>query len=172
MAFPSIAGLDSLSHVKPERVKGIVEEVGYWRKANAIHDWFVQNVQDGRDECQCAYVSREHLRELLNVCKEIIEVAKLEENGETYPLHVAKEGGGFEIKQEPVKMITNVEEIEDKLPTASGFFFGSTDYDEWYVNDLRDTVKIIEAIFKEDEEEKARTGKDYASGDFYYQSSW
>ena len=31
--------------------------VGYWRKANAIHNWFVQNVQDNRDECQKSYVS-------------------------------------------------------------------------------------------------------------------
>ena len=32
--------------IKPQRVSEIVEEVGYWRKANAIHDWFVKNVQD------------------------------------------------------------------------------------------------------------------------------
>ena len=27
------------------------EEVGYWRKANAIHGWFVRNVQNGKDDC-------------------------------------------------------------------------------------------------------------------------
>ena len=32
--------------------------VGYWRKANAIHNWFVQNVQDGRDECQKSWSPR------------------------------------------------------------------------------------------------------------------
>ena len=26
--------------------------VAYWRKANAIHSWFVENCQDGVDECQ------------------------------------------------------------------------------------------------------------------------
>ena len=26
--------------------------VGYWRKANHIHRWFVENVQGGEDECQ------------------------------------------------------------------------------------------------------------------------
>ncbi len=36
--------------------------IGYWRKANAIHNWFVQHVQDGKDECQLAYVSIEDLR--------------------------------------------------------------------------------------------------------------
>lgn len=46
--------------------------VGYWRKANHIHAWFVQNCQKGRDECQDAYVSREKLGELLNLCEEIL----------------------------------------------------------------------------------------------------
>ena len=30
-------------------VKEITYRVGYWRKANAIHNWFVQNVQDGEE---------------------------------------------------------------------------------------------------------------------------
>ena len=30
----------------------IVEKVAYWRKANAIHKWFVDNVQDGEDDCK------------------------------------------------------------------------------------------------------------------------
>ena len=29
----------------------ITLDVGYWRKANAIHDWFVKNIQDGKDNC-------------------------------------------------------------------------------------------------------------------------
>ena len=31
--------------------KRIMEMVGYWRKQNAIHNWFVENVQDGIDDC-------------------------------------------------------------------------------------------------------------------------
>lgn len=42
--------------------------VGYWRKANAIHGWFVENVQDGKDECKEHYVSREQLERLLEDC--------------------------------------------------------------------------------------------------------
>ncbi len=40
----------------------------YWRKANQIHNWFVQNVQDGKDECQSSYVSREQLVTLVDLC--------------------------------------------------------------------------------------------------------
>lgn len=43
----------------------------YWRKANQIHDWFVTNTQDGRDECQTSYVSIEQLRELDEACSKV-----------------------------------------------------------------------------------------------------
>lgn len=43
----------------------------YWRKANHIHSWFVDNVQDGRDECQESWVSVGQLRELDQLCSEV-----------------------------------------------------------------------------------------------------
>jgi hypothetical protein len=43
--------------------------VGYWRKANAIHNWFVKEVQGGEDECRPHYVSREQLEQLRDNCK-------------------------------------------------------------------------------------------------------
>lgn len=46
--------------------------VGYWRKANAIHGWFVDNIQDGMDECQETYVSRETLAELKDLCEKVL----------------------------------------------------------------------------------------------------
>lgn len=42
-------------------------EVAYWRKHNAIHNWFVENVQDGIDECQESYVSEEQIVKLYDV---------------------------------------------------------------------------------------------------------
>lgn len=47
-------------------------EVGYWRKANHIHNWFVKNVQNGTDECDMYEVNKEKLIELRDVCKEVI----------------------------------------------------------------------------------------------------
>jgi len=38
--------------------------IGYWRKANHIHSWFVENCQNGEDDCGNYYVSRENLEEL------------------------------------------------------------------------------------------------------------
>lgn len=55
-----------------DRISSIIEEVGYWRKANAIHKWFVDNVQSGVDECQRGYVSREQLKELRDTCAAVL----------------------------------------------------------------------------------------------------
>ena len=51
--------------------------VAYWRKANAIHAWFVHHCQNDVDECQETHVSREKLTELLEVCKEVLKKPKL-----------------------------------------------------------------------------------------------
>lgn len=42
--------------------------VAYWRKAHTIHQWFVSQVQDGKDECLPHYVRREKLEELRAAC--------------------------------------------------------------------------------------------------------
>jgi len=55
------------------KLSSITERVGYWRKANAIHNWFVKNVQDGIDECQESIVTMEQLKQLQNDCLEIME---------------------------------------------------------------------------------------------------
>lgn len=47
-------------------------KIGYWRKANAIHQWFVDNCQNGEDDCREANVHREQLEELLGTVKEVL----------------------------------------------------------------------------------------------------
>lgn len=46
--------------------------VGYWRKVNWVHNWFVENVQDGEDNCRPYYVAREQLEELQKACLEVL----------------------------------------------------------------------------------------------------
>ena len=55
------------------QIKQIEAEAMYWRKANAIHKWFVDNVQDGEDNCREYAVSREQLQELLDLILEAID---------------------------------------------------------------------------------------------------
>jgi len=104
-------------------------QVGYWRKANAIHGWFVDELAKGVDECQEIYVPREKLSELRDLCKSVLK----------------KPAMAGEI-----------------LPPTSGFFFGSSEVDEWYMDDLKTTVEMIDFIL-------ANTSDDY---DFFYQASW
>ena len=55
------------------RIKQIEAEAMYWRKANAIHQWFVDNVQGGTDDCGEYEASREQLQELLDLITEVID---------------------------------------------------------------------------------------------------
>jgi hypothetical protein len=107
-------------------------EVMYWRKVNAVHDWFVREVQDGTDDCKTYHVSKDKLAELLEICKRVVD----------------KQDGAVS---------------SELLPSASGFFFGGTDYDEDYYEGLLWTIEGIERIL---------TNPAYEGMDFYYQSSW
>jgi len=44
----------------------------YWRKANQIHKWFVDNVQSGKDDCGTYEVKIEQLERLISLCKEVL----------------------------------------------------------------------------------------------------
>lgn len=63
--------------LKELRVNGMeVGEVsyraGYWRKANQIHKWFVDNVQEGNDNCGEYLVTTEQLERLLELVNEVL----------------------------------------------------------------------------------------------------
>ena len=147
-------------------VKSIVEEVAYWRKANQIHKWFVDNIQEGNDNCGTYYVSKEDLEKLLNICKQIKEKCPLTKgmvrNGQKII------NNKWQDIIEDGEVMTNTEVAEELLPSQSGFFFGSTDYDEYYYNDICYTIDVIEKAFKEDKElEKQGYWSSYE-----YSSSW
>ena len=61
------------------------------------------------------------------------------------------------------KIIAEPELGDELLPTASGFFFGSTDYDEYYMADIKHTAERLKKILNDPALSKF---------DFYYQSSW
>ena len=101
----------------------------YWRKANQIHNWMVNNVQSGNDDCGLYEVS---ISQILELHKEI-----------TFAM--------------ATKDTSN-------LPPTAGFFFGSTEVDSWYWENLADTKKYLEEmqdLFEENPETQ-----------FFYCSSW
>ena len=68
-----IVSVSGLSDVATD-IYGVHVEVtcAYWRKANQIHAWFVDNVQQGNDNCGEYYVSHEKLKELLDLVNEAL----------------------------------------------------------------------------------------------------
>ena len=116
------------TNINPKKVKYIIEEAGYWRKANQIHNWFVENVQKGVDNCGDYYVDTDDLEKLLDVCEKVKADHSL---------------------------------ADSLLPSTSGFFFGNTEYDEWYFKDIDNTIEIL----------KEALG-DESDSSYYYSSSW
>ena len=43
---------------------------------------------------------------------------------------------------------------KELLPTIEGFFFGSTNYDQWYIESLKETVEQVERILKDTDFDK------------------
>jgi hypothetical protein len=109
-------------------VKEVSIEAGYWRKVNAVHGWFVRNVQEGKDDCGSYPVGRGQLEALKELCKQVLE---------------------------------DCARASELLPTADGFFFGSTDYDQHYFDDLENTIRIIDDCLTLHEQ-----------WEFEYRSSW
>ena len=49
-----------------------LEQVAYWRKHNAIHAWFVKNVQRDEDNCAMYELTEQSLKNLLMACNEVL----------------------------------------------------------------------------------------------------
>ena len=121
-------------NINPMKISTISERVGYWRKANHIHNWFVTNCQDGIDDCREATVEISQMKELLKLCQEVMK----------------KQDDKFS---------------EENLPTVAGFFFGDTSYDEYYYNDVEDTIQILTEALE-------NVTEDNYNVNFVYSSSW
>lgn len=106
------------------------EELGYWRKANAVHGYIVKHFADNVDNCEPVRLSRENLAQLRKDC--LIVIADKH----------------------------RIETANTILPPTSGFFFGSTEIDDYYYDDLMETVKIIDSAL----DSKTRV--------FIYRASW
>lgn len=107
----------------------IATQVGYWRKANAVHAWFVREHGGGKDECQRIYVDHDDLQVLMDACRAVL---------------------------------ADPDKAAKVLPTQSGFFFGSTEYDGMYRADLESTVATLAWVMANVPEHAL----------LFYQASW
>ena len=123
-----------------KRKKEQEQVVGYWRKANQIHHWFVENIQNGNDDQREYIVSKEQLIELLETCYEVLKYVDLKNC-----------------------IVKDEEAVRGLLPTYEGFFFGRYDYGEDYIDDIKNTIKILKDVIG---------NTDFDKEDIYYSCWW
>ena len=109
-----------------------------WRKANAIHKWFVDNCQDGKDDCQRVSVPLPQIKLLQATLEQLLD-------------------------HDPSKAAL-------LLPPCAGFFFGNTDLDEWYWEEIDRTHAVLGQWIEYIEKDREREGS--WSWDLSYDSSW
>lgn len=73
MMYSVIKDYGKVIDINPEKVHSLGEEIAYWRKANAIHKWMVDNVQNGTDDCGVYPVKLEKLHELQELVKRVLK---------------------------------------------------------------------------------------------------
>lgn len=117
-------GLDSYLFLKGKQS----QEMCYWRKANEIHRFFTEKALDcNEDNCVEIPCNLDDLEELEEYCKIILNASK----------------NNSEIVYEDAHWNCWQDFAMDYLPRTSGFFFGSTEYDEWYLHDLEKTLDMF-----------------------------
>lgn len=128
-----VNAVDMRSLIVPGESAGAYVEIPamYWRKANAIHEWFVNELAEGVDDCHPIYLEPEKLAELVDLCEQVTK---------------------------------DHSKAEELLPTANGFFFGGTEYDEHYYQNIAYTADRLRYILKVMDAKHADT--------LVYQASW
>lgn len=124
-------GLDMYLYKGDRKEKNVYIEInektkiGYWRKANAIHNWIYKNcARSGQYDCEVIEVSLEKINELYKLCKSLIKYRPKRQNDK-----VSKDAMAI---------------LERELHTCNGCFFGSVDYDDIYFSHIENTINICE----------------------------
>jgi hypothetical protein len=90
-------------------------EIGYFRKVNFLVNFF-ESKGFKRENLVPFRVKKMYIVELIDKCQQILKANELLSEKETKEL------------------------AKESLPTTDGFFFGSTDYDEYYLEDVKSVL--------------------------------
>ena len=108
-------------------------QIGYFRKFNALHSYIVKTFADGIDNCQDIILYKEDVEQIKKVLDDVLNAHQ------------------------------QVEKAKELLPTQSGFFFGGTDYDEFYFEDVKDAADLMQNFLD---------NFDFDKYQLVYQASW
>lgn len=129
-------------NIQSKRISYVEEELMYWRKANQIHGWFVSNTNEIVEDVRYT-LDTDNLKELLETCKQVMDVLNTSKKKTTQVVGGWKNGEEY---MEDVEVYDDeaTEKVQQLLPPVQGFFFGSYEIDEWYKQNIEDTIKFLE----------------------------
>ena len=110
--------------------------------------------EEKREDFNCDYaeISKEQLEELKKTCEIVAKKCKL------IPSKIVKVNvltkDGIKQKRQFSKKVINKKVAEKYLPTMEGFFFGGTEYDDYYIADVKHTIEEIDKVLKETDFDK------------------
>ena len=110
-----------------------IYQIGYFRKFNALHSYIVKTFADGIDNCQDIILYKEDVEQIKKVLDEVLNAHQ------------------------------QVEKAKELLPTQSGFFFGGTDYDEYYFEDVKVAADLMQSFLD---------NFDFDEYQLIYEASW
>ena len=157
-------GGKQINGIETARIISVEEETKRWYGANHIHGWFVDNVQNGEDDHNEYYIGFEQLQALNDTCDQVIAASKLVD-GMVYIKTVYDiDHPHGDVRYAPGKVIEDPTVAKKLLPTRSGFFFGSRNYDSWYLETVEETRDWAAQMLAD--------RKNGVPGKNYYSSSW
>ena len=112
------------------------EEIGYFRKVNFLMSFF-----DYTGNCEYKEIPKDRLEELRLRCIEIGRMKPVRTEVSKYP-----SGGLLSTK---IYSEADQERCDELLPTQPGFFFGNTDYNEWYFDDVKEVLVWVDGVLND-----------------------
>lgn len=141
----------------------IFETVASWVKANHIHAWFVNHIQNGNDNCHYYFVTEDDLLDLKEVCEKVLSLNPYTLDKDSYLLYYSANAlidKGTITKEQYTKLEKELNEI---LPPKHGLCFGPDDYAMSYFLNVKETLEIVNKILDE---------ADFDKEVYLYHSSW
>ena len=108
-------------------------QIGYFRKFNALHSYIVKTFANGIDNCQDILLYKEDVEKIKKVLDDVLNVHQ------------------------------QAEKAKEILPTQSGYFFGGTDYDEFYFDEVKVAADLMQKLLN---------NFDFESYQLVYRASW
>ena len=115
------------------------EEIGYFRKVNFLVSFF-----NYEENCELKEITYEEVKWLKTACETVLDAYTDSEGWRN-----REDADAYDYEDEPW------EDVADSyLPTQEGFFFGSTDYDEYYISDVREVKEWCEKVLADTNKEE------------------